>query len=81
MNRIITMNYKELKMNIARAGLTLKEFAELIGMHPTSITNLKKRETIPSKIIIIVLLLVMLVESGVKLDEVKKKIESKIKRK
>ena len=67
------MTYRELKMNIARAGLTLKEFAELIGMHPTSITNLKSKDTIPSKITIIVLLLVMLIESGTKIDEVKEK--------
>ncbi len=68
------MTYKELKMNIARAGLTIKEFAELIGMHPTSITNLKSREAVPNKISMIILLLVMLIESGVKIDEIKKKI-------
>jgi antitoxin component HigA of HigAB toxin-antitoxin module len=57
------MNYKELKLNIARAGLTLKEFAELIGSHPNSITNLKQREAVPKNIAIISILMAELAKN------------------
>jgi hypothetical protein len=60
------LTYEELKMNIARAGLTIKEFAELMGLHPNSITNLKQREIVPKNIAIISLLMAEL--AGNKID-------------
>jgi len=59
------MEYKEFKLNIARAGLTIKEFAELIGSHPTSITNLKQKAKVPKKLAIISILIVELFNNGV----------------
>lgn len=51
------MNYEELTRNIAKAGLDIKEFAELIKAHPNSITNLKSKKKIPKNIGIIAVLL------------------------
>ena len=51
------MNYKELKRNIRKAGLDIKDFAELIKVNPNSITNLKSKKKIPKNIGIIAVLL------------------------
>ncbi len=51
------MNYEELTRNIAKAGLDIKEFAELIKANPNSITNLKSKKKIPKNIGIIAVLL------------------------
>ena len=69
------MSYRELKMYIARAGLTIREFAELLDMHPTSITNIKQKGCVPKKIAMIASLIVLLIESEVKIDDIKKRIK------
>ena len=51
------MNYVELTRNIAKAGLDIKEFAELIKANPNSITNLKSKKKVPKNIGIIAVLL------------------------
>ena len=51
------MNYEELTRYIAKAGLDIKEFAELIKANPNSITNLKSKKKIPKNIGIIAVLL------------------------
>ena len=51
------MKYEELTRNIAKAGLDIKEFAELIKANPNSITNLKSKKKIPKNIGIIAVLL------------------------
>ena len=47
------MPYSEFQRLIGKAGLTIKEFAELLGMNPNSITNYHKEGDIPSHIAII----------------------------
>ena len=51
------MNYEELTRNIAKAGLDIKEFAELIKANPNSITNLKSKEKMPKNTAVIAVLL------------------------
>lgn len=51
------MKYDELTRNIAKAGLEIKEFAELIKANPNSITNLKSKDKMPKNIAIIAVLL------------------------
>ena len=51
------MDYEELKRNIRKAGLDIKDFAELIKVNPNSITNLKSKKKIPKNIGIIAVLL------------------------
>jgi transcriptional regulator with XRE-family HTH domain len=48
------MPYSEFQRLIGKAGLTIKEFAELLGMNPNSITNYHKVGVIPSHIAIII---------------------------
>jgi hypothetical protein len=58
------MNYEELTRNIAKAGLDIKEFAELIKANPNSITNLKSKGKMPKNIAVIAVLLGEIVDKG-----------------
>ena len=58
------MKYEELTRNIAKAGLDIKEFAELIKANPNSITNLKSKEKMPKNIAVIAVLLGEMVDKG-----------------
>lgn len=58
------MNYEELTRNITKAGLDIKEFAELIKANPNSITNLKSKEKMPKNIAVIAVLLGEIVDKG-----------------
>ena len=59
------MNYKELTRNIGKAGLTVKEFAELLKAKPNSITNLKSKGNVPKNLAIIAVLLGKLADNKV----------------
>ena len=39
------MNYEELLRNIGKSGLTIRDFAEILGMNRVSISNLSKRRS------------------------------------
>lgn len=41
------MDYIEFKRQLGKAGLSAKEFAELVKMNPNSVTNYKKTGVIP----------------------------------
>ena len=58
------MNYYELIRNIRKAGLSVKEFAILLKANPNSITNLKKKESVPKNLGIIAVLLGEMVDKG-----------------
>jgi hypothetical protein len=59
------MNYTELKRNVGKAGLNMKEFAELIKASTNSITNLATKESVPKHLAIIATLLGEMVDKGV----------------
>ena len=60
------MDYEELVRNIGKAGLTIKEFAELIKANPNSITNLSNKEKkVPKNLAIIAMLLGELVDNQI----------------
>ena len=59
------MKYDEFKRNIGKAGLTIKEFAELIKTNTNSITNLATKDTVPKHLVIIAVLLGEMVDKGV----------------
>lgn len=59
------MVYEELTRNIGKAGLSIKEFAELIKVNPNSITNLKNKESVPKNLAIIAVLLGELVDKKI----------------
>ncbi len=51
------MTYEEFQRHVGKAGLTLKEFAELVQMNRASISNLSKKGEIPSHLAVIACLL------------------------
>ncbi len=59
------MEYKELVRNIGKAGLNVKEFAELLKAKPNSITNLKSKGKVPKNLAIIAVLLGELVDKDI----------------
>ena len=71
------MNYEELTRNIAKAGLDIKEFAELIKANPNSITNYKRTKVIPLNLAITISLISYLKKTGITpeniINEIKKK--------
>jgi len=58
------MDYEEFTRNIGKAGLTVKDFANLIKTNPNSITNLSKKERMPKNLAIIAVLLGEMVDKG-----------------
>lgn len=71
--KIATMNYEELKRQIGKAGLTNTAFAELIGIHPKSVTNFKVKG-VPPNIAIIAVLIAEMKERGIDFENIIKSI-------
>ena len=69
------MNYDELIRNIGKAGLDIKEFAELIKANPNSITNLKSKEKMPKNIAVIAVLLGEMVDKGLEYKHLFEKLD------
>lgn len=59
------MTYEEFRRQIGKAGLTVKEFAELIKQTPNSITNHAAEGEVPSHLAIIAALMGDMAEAGV----------------
>lgn len=59
------MPYEEFQRLVGKAGLSIKEFAELLGMRPNSITNYNKIGYVPSHLAVIVSLISTMKEDGV----------------
>ncbi len=51
------MTYEEFLQHIARAGLTIRQFASLVKMNRISLSNYAKKGEVPSHIAVIVALL------------------------
>lgn len=58
------MPYEEFQRLIGKAGLSIKEFAELLGMRPNSITNYNKVGFVPSHLAVIVSLISTMKDEG-----------------
>lgn len=59
------MIYKEFRRQLGKAGLTVKEFAELIKQTPNSITNHAAEGEVPSHLAIISALIADMADAGV----------------
>ena len=70
-----SMPYSEFQRLIGKAGLTIKEFAELLEMNPNSITNYHKVGVIPSHIAIIISLISSMKDKGLDFYEVFDKVK------
>lgn len=64
------MSYDEFKRHVGKAGLSLKEFAALIKINSTSISNYAKTGEVPSHLAIIATLLAELAERKVNFREI-----------
>ena len=47
------MTYVEFQRQLGKAGLTLREFADLMGMNRNSVTNYAKKGEVPSHLAVI----------------------------
>lgn len=78
------MKYEELIRNIGKAGLDVKQFADLLKANPNSITNLSQKDVVPKNIMIIAVLLGELVDKGIEYKSLFEKMnlqEQKARRK
>ncbi len=60
-----SLKYSEFKRQVAKAGLSLKEFSKLIKQSPTSISNYAKTDVVPSQLAIIAVLFAEMKERGI----------------
>jgi len=51
------MNYENLKKLIKKSGLTIKEFADILGYHPSTISNMKQHPAVPNHFAVIAALI------------------------
>ena len=51
------MTYDEFQRQVGKAGLTIREFADLVKMHRNSVTNYAKLGEVPSHLAVIAALL------------------------
>lgn len=71
------MNYEELLRNIGKSGLTIREFAEILGMNRVSISNLSKKQEVPVHLGIIAALMGEMAEHGLDFRPVIAKMDIK----
>lgn len=58
------MNYADFIARLERIGLTVRGFAELIGMNPNSVSNYARKGELPSHLALIAALVVAVGELG-----------------
>lgn len=59
------MNYDEFQRHIGKAGLKMQEFAYLLRMSPTALSNYRKKGEVPVHLAVIAVLLGELVDNGI----------------
>lgn len=70
------MPYTEFQRLIGKAGLSIKEFAELLDMNPNSITNYSKQGVVPTHIAVIVALISTMKDDGLDFYPIFEKVKS-----
>ena len=58
------MSYADFLIALGKAGLSVRAFAELVGMNPNSITNYARNAELPSHLALIAVLIVRVSELG-----------------
>jgi len=69
------MTYAEFQRQIGKAGLTIREFADLVKMHRNSVTNYAKFGEVPSHLAVIAALLGAMAEQKVDFRSILDNIE------
>lgn len=59
------MNYAEFKRHMGKSGLANREFAELIGVHEKTISNMSKRDNVPNHMAALILLMGLLADKHI----------------
>ena len=71
------MNYEEFKRQLGKAGLTGREFADLLQLNRNSISNLAQKEKVPDHLAIIASLLGEMAEHKIDFRSVIERIDIK----
>ena len=71
------MTYSEFQIELIKIGLSIKDFASLIGMHPNTITNYKSKEVLPLNLAIVITLLAELKTNGIDPTAIIEKVKRK----
>lgn len=58
------MSYSDFLAELQKVGLSVRAFAELIGMNPNSLSNYARRDELPAHIALIAVLVVGVAERG-----------------
>ena len=58
------MTYDEFQRQLGKAGLSIRKFADVVGMQPNSVTNYASRGEVPSHLAVIAVLLGAMVDNG-----------------
>lgn len=69
------MSYEEFISELGKAGLTVRGFADLVGMRANSVSNNAKRGEVPSHLAIIAALLAELRLNGLPFEQVFTRID------
>ncbi|WP_234271792.1 XRE family transcriptional regulator [Billgrantia ethanolica] len=59
------MTYQEFLRQLGKAGLTVKEFSELVGMNRNSVSNYAGRTSVPTHLAVISKLMGEMAEQGI----------------
>jgi len=76
--RIVT--YEHFLTELAKAGLSVKRFADLIGMQPNSVSNNKKRGEVPLHLAVIAILLAEMSARQIDYDPIMARVQPVKKR-
>ena len=71
------MTYSEFQIELIKIGLSIKDLASLLGMHPNSITNYKSKEVLPLNLAIVITLLAELKTNGIDPAAIIEKVKRK----
>lgn len=69
------MDYEEFRRHLGKAGLTNKEFAEIVKINRNSITNFKKDGEVPDHWAIVAMLMGVMADNGLDFKEPLSRIE------
>jgi hypothetical protein len=69
------MTYEEFQRHLGKAGLTIREFAELVKMNRVSLSNYAKKGEVPSHLAVIATLLGEMAERKIDYREVLSRID------
>lgn len=59
------MDYTEFRRHLGKAGLTINEFAALLGIKPSSVSNYSAHPPVPTKLALVAVLLGDMADRGI----------------